>query len=195
MKRNAYLFVFDGLADWEPALALCEIRKSGKYEVLTAGHSRATVVTMGGLKVLPDIAIDAIDPRQTEIFILPGGNRWEGGPDLKIDEVLRSLHAENVLIGALCAATLEIARAGLTPGVRHTSNAKSYLKKMVPDYKDEHFYVDELAVTDHKIITASGLGSVEFAREVIRELEIYSAADTQMWFEMFMNGLIPAAMR
>ena len=82
MKRNAYLFVFDGLADWEPALALCEIRKSGKYEVLTAGHSRATVVTMGGLKVLPDIAIDAIDPRQTEIFILPGGNRWEGGPDL-----------------------------------------------------------------------------------------------------------------
>jgi hypothetical protein len=90
---------------------------------------------------------------------------------------------------------LEIARAGLTPGVRHTSNAKSYLKKMVPEYKDERFYVEELAVTDHKIITASGLGSVEFAREVILELGIYSAAVTQMWFEMFKNGLIPASMR
>jgi len=49
-------------------------------------------------------------------------------------------------------------------------------------------------VTDHKIITASGLGSVEFAREVIRELEIYSAADTAMWFEMFKHGVIPAGL-
>jgi len=195
MKPKAYVFVFDGLADWEPALALCEIRKSGKYEVLTAAHSRQPVVTMGGMKVLPDIAIKEVEPRDTAIFIVPGGDRWEEGPDQKLGEFLRRLHVENILIGALCAATLEIARAGLTSGVRHTSNAKSYLKKMVPEYKDESFYVDELAVTDHKIITASGLGSVEFAREVIRELGIHSAPVTQLWFEMFKNGVIPVSMR
>jgi hypothetical protein len=66
---------------------------------------------------------------------------------------------------------------------------------MVPDFKDEGFYVDELAVSDHKIITASGLGSVEFARAVIRELALYSEADTEMWFQMFKNGAIPASMR
>jgi len=195
MKTKAYVFVFDGLADWEPALALCEIRKSGKLEVLAAGHSSETVMTMGGLKVVPDITIDRIEPRETAIFILPGGNRWEEAPDPKVDDLLRRLHAAGILIGALCAATLEIARAHLTRGVRHTSNAKSYLKKMVPDYTDERFYVDELAVTDRKIITASGLGSVEFAREVIRELGIYNEATTQMWFEMFKNGVIPADMR
>jgi putative intracellular protease/amidase len=195
MKSKAYVFVFDGLADWEPALALCEIRKSGKYEVLAAAHSRETVVTMGGLKVVPDFAIDEIEPRETAIFIVPGGNRWEEGPDEKLDKFLQQFHAENILIGALCGATLEIARAGLTVGVRHTSNAKSYLKKMVPEYRDELFYVDELAVTDHKLITASGLGSLEFAREVIRELGIYSEADTQMWFEMFKSGVIPATLR
>jgi putative intracellular protease/amidase len=199
MKQKAYLYVFDGLADWEPALALCEIRKCGKYEVLAAGHSREAVVTMGGLKVTPDIALDEvenhkgeIDPRETAIFIVPGGDRWEQGTDPELDKLLRQLHAEHVLIGALCGATLEIARAGLTAGVRHTSNAKSYLKKMVPEYNDEGFYVDELAVTDRKIITASGLGSVEFAREVIRELGIYSEADMRMWFEMFKTGVIPA---
>jgi putative intracellular protease/amidase len=194
MKPRAYIFVFDGLADWEPALALCEIRKSGKYDVLAAGHSSQTVVTMGGLKVTPDITIDQIEPHDTAIFILPGGNRWEEGPDQKVDDLLRRLHAAQTLIGALCAATLEIARAGLTREIRHTSNAKSYLKKMVPDYKDDRFYVDQLAVADHKIITASGLGNVEFAREVIRELGIYSEATTQMWFDMFKNGVIPADM-
>jgi putative intracellular protease/amidase len=112
-----------------------------------------------------------------------------------VEEFLRRMHAEKVLLGAICGATLEIARAGLTRGVRHTSNAKSYLKDMVPEYKDEKLYVEELAVTDQRIITASGLGSVEFAREVIRELKIYSDADTQMWFEMFKSGVIPASLR
>src|SRR5271155_2305467 len=195
MKSKAYVFVFDGLADWEPALALCEIRKSGKYEVLAAAHSSQTVVTMGGLKVAPEVTIDQIEPRETAIFILPGGNRWEEASDPKVDDLLRRLHAAGVLIGALCAATLEIARASLTREVRHTSNAETYLKKMVPDYDDDRFYVDQLAVTDHRIITASGLGSVEFAREVIRELGIYDDATTQMWFDMFKNGAIPAALR
>jgi putative intracellular protease/amidase len=176
MKPKAFVFVFDGLADWEPALALCEIRKSGKYEILTTGRSCAAVVTMAGLRVLPDVAMDEIEAREAAIFILPGGDQWEKGPDEKVDEFLRRLHTENVLIGALCAATLEIARAGLTAGVRHTSNAKSYLKKMVPSYRDENFYVDELAVTDHNVITASGFGSVEFTREVIRALGIYRMA-------------------
>jgi putative intracellular protease/amidase len=195
MKPNAYVFVFDGLADWEPALALCEIRKSGKYEVLAAGHSRKTVITMGGLKVQPDVSIDEIEPHETAIFLVPGGERWEKAGDPKVEDMLLRLHEEKVLIGAICAATLEIARAGLTRGLRHTSNAKSFLKDLVPEYKDERNYVNELAVTDRNIITASGLGSVEFAREIIRELKIYSDADTQMWFEMFKNGVIPASMR
>jgi len=195
MKPKACVFIFDGLADWEPALALCEIRKSGKYEVVTAGPSRSTVVTMGGMKVAPDITIDEIEPRETAIFILPGGDRWEDGPNQKVDEVLQRLHAQKILIGALCAATLEIVRTGLTAGIRHTSNAKSYLKQMVPAYRDEGLYVDELAVTDHKIITASGLGSVEFAREVIRELGIYNEDDTRIWFDMFKKGRPPASMR
>jgi|HubBroStandDraft_6_1064221.scaffolds.fasta_scaffold142190_2 putative intracellular protease/amidase len=194
-KPKAYVFVFDGLADWEPALALCEIRKSASYEVLAAGRSRAAVVTMGGLKLLPDVRLDEIDPGKTAILILPGGDRWEDGPDRQVEELLQRLHAQKVLIGALCAATLEIARAGLTAGVRHTSNSKRYLQKKVPGYRDEAFYVDELAATEHQIITASGLGSVEFAREVIRELGIYSEADTQMWFDMFKKGLLPRSLR
>jgi putative intracellular protease/amidase len=195
MKSRAYVFVFDGLADWEPALALCEIRKSGKYEVLAVGHSRKTVITMGGLKVQPDISIDEIEPHETAIFLVPGGERWEKAADPKVEDALIRLHEEKVLIGAICAATLEIARAGLTRGLRHTSNAKSFLKDMVPEYKDDRNYVEELAVTNQNIITASGLGSVEFAREIIRELKIYSDADTRMWFEMFKNGVIPASMR
>jgi putative intracellular protease/amidase len=192
MKSAAYLLIFDGLADWEPAHALCEINKSGKFDVITAGFSRAAISTMAGLKLTPDVTIDDVNPATTSILILPGGDMWEKKTDEKLKALLRRLHEESIPIAAICAATLEIARAGLTHGVRHTSNAREYLQAMVPDYKDGDWYIDQLAVTDKGTITASGLGSVEFAREVIKQLHLYSEADTQIWFEMFKHGVIPA---
>jgi putative intracellular protease/amidase len=192
MKGTAYLLIFDGLADWEPAHALCEINKSGKFDVITAGFSKTPISTMAGLKLTPDLTIDNLNEAAASILILPGGDMWEKKSDEKLKALLRRFHEKSVPIAAICGATLEIARAGLTHGVRHTSNAQEYLQAMVPDYKDGDWYVDQLAIADKCIITASGLGSVEFASEVIRQLHLYSEADTQIWFEMFKHAVIPA---
>ncbi len=193
MKPKAYLLIFDGMADWESAHALCEINKSGKYGVVTVGFSAEPVTTMGGLRIVPEATIKEVRPDEACIFIMPGGERWEQKTDEEITALLHRLHTRKVPIGAICGATLAIARAGMTRERRHTSNAKEYLKAMVPDYEDDGFYVDELAVTDKKVITASGLGSVEFGREIIRELDIYSEADTHLWFEMFKHGVYPTS--
>ena len=191
MKPKACLLVFDGLADWEPAHALCEINKSQRFDVTTVGFSESTVTTMGGLALTPDHTLSQVDPRETAIFILPGGDMWQEKSRPDLINLLHRLHERGVPIAAICGATLEIARAGLTRQTRHTSNSKKYLKAMVPDYEDEDFYVTELAVTDKNLITASGLGSLEFGREVIRKLGILSDADTEMWFRMFKSGTIP----
>jgi putative intracellular protease/amidase len=193
MKTKAYVLVFDGLADWELAHALCEINKSGRIEVVSVGFSKEPVTTMGGLKLIPDITLDEVTSSGTRIFMLPGGDMWELESHEKLKTLLQRLHADNILIGAICGATLEIARAGLTRNIRHTSNSRDYLKTIVTDYSDDDFYVDEMAITDENIITASGLGCVEFAREVIKQLQIYNEADTQVWFEMFKHGVLPAS--
>jgi len=194
LKPKAYLLVFDGLADWEPAHAFCEIRKSGKFEVVTVGFSPDDVTTMAGLRIVPDVTIEHVSLASAAFFMLPGGDMWQDRPPASIGPLLHRLHDHNILIGAICAATLEIARAGLTHRVRHTSNSKEYLKSMVPRYQDEAFYVDELAVTDCNIITASGLGSVEFAREVAQRLELFNKDDLKIWFDMFKRGVVPAGM-
>jgi putative intracellular protease/amidase len=193
MKTKAYFLVFDGLADWELAHALCEINKSEKFEVVSVGFAKEHVTTMGGLKLRPDITLDEVTSSEARIFMLPGGDMWEVESHENLKTLLRQLHADNILIGAICGATLEIARAGLTRNIRHTSNAKDFLKMIVTDYGDDDFYVDDMAVTDENIITASGLGCVEFAREVIKQLQIYNEADTQLWFDMFKHGVLPAS--
>jgi len=193
-KPKAYLLVFAGFADWEPAHAFCEINRSGKFEVLTVGFSRHAVTSMAGLKVSPAVTIHEVNPGEAAFFMLPGGDLWQEQSQEQIHRLLHALHDNGVLIGAICAATLEVARAGLTHGIRHTSNAKAYLQSLVPEYRDGDFYVDELAVSDANIITASGLGSVEFAREVQRHLKIHSEAEIALWFDMFKNGVVPAGM-
>ena len=193
MKPKAYFLVFDGLADWELAHALCEINKSGKFEVVSAGFSDKPITSMGGVVISPHITLDGVTPAEASIFMLPGGDMWEQESHENLKTLLRRLHADRVPIGAICGATLEVARAGLTKNIRHTSNSKDYLKTMVSDYGDENLYVDELAVTDQNVITASGLGCVEFAREVIKQLNLYNEADARTWFEMFKHGVYPAS--
>lgn len=188
MKRKAYVLVFDGLADWEPAHALCEIANSGKFEVVTVGFSPAAIRSMGGLKILPDITLDEVRPDEAAIMILPGGDMWAERSYPELIALLHRLHTEGAIIAAICGATLEIVRSGLSGSARHTSNDRDWLKSIIPDYRDEERYVDEMAVSDNNVITANGLGSVEFAREIIGRLGIYDADDTQRWYEMFKHG-------
>jgi hypothetical protein len=55
------------------------------------------------------------------------------------------------------------------------------------------FHVPALATRDRDVITASGLGCVECAREIFDELGVLGAADRSVWFEMFKYGRMPPA--
>ncbi|CAM5625888.1 DJ-1/PfpI family protein [Rhodanobacter lindaniclasticus] len=81
MRDTVYFLVFDGFADWQAALALCEIRRPGDWEVRTVGFSRATVTSMGGLAVKPDLALEQIELARAALLIVPGGHLWLRGED------------------------------------------------------------------------------------------------------------------
>jgi hypothetical protein len=51
--------------------------------------------------------------------------------------------------------------------------------------------VDALAVRDHGVITASGLGPVEFALEIFEQLGVFSPEDRRLWYHIFKNGRFP----
>lgn len=192
MRSKAYVLVFDGLADWEPALAMCQIRKSGKLEIVSVGFSKENVVTMGGFTICPDIALDEVNVDDAGLFLLPGGDMWEQGGSDAVRELLGRLSSHGVPVAAICGATLEVVRAGLTRGVRHTSNSLGYLKAVLPGYADEEFYVDRPAVADGNLITAGGLDRIEFAYEIVKRLGIFDDAEASELYEMFKNGVVPA---
>ena len=190
--KAVYLLVVDGYADWEPAHAVAELRREGQYRIETVGLSAAPVTSMGGMKVLPSTTVADVEPADVAAFILPGGDRWESAPvEPELEQLLTRLDRDGVPIAAICGATVAIARMGLLRGRRHTSNGLDYMRAQVPDYTDADAYVDEPAIRDRGLITASGLGDVEFARELFEELEVMSAGDRSMWAKIFRSAKLP----
>ena len=192
MNPAVHVLVFEGFADWEPAYALAELRRSGGLDIVTLGFTDAPVRSMGGLRVVPDRALAGLDPAAVRLLILPGGDMWEGiYPRAELDAVLAELRAREVPIAAICGATLALARAGLLNDRAHTSNELAYLTSLVPEYAGGGQYVDELAVRDRRVITASGLGPTEFAREIFEELEVFTAEERPVWYHLFKHGRFP----
>jgi putative intracellular protease/amidase len=193
-SRAIHLVVFDGYADWEPAYAVAELRRSGERTVRTVGFTAASVVSMGGLRVTPDVTLSAVQPADVELLLLPGGDLWEGTgyPRRELERLIDALVATATPVAAICAATLALGRAGVLDDHRHTSNMRSYLPTHAAEYRGAAHYVDALAVRDRHVITGSGLGPVDFARAIFAELGIFSATDEAMWFEMFKFGTLPA---
>ena len=191
-QQNAYLFVFDGMADWETSFAIAGINNPqhqqapGRYRVVTAGLGREPVTTMGGLRILPDTAIDQVSATNTALLILPGGESWENGGNLQAVEVARGLFAACVPVAALCGATLALARAGMLNDFHHTSNSRQYLAST--GYRGGSFYCDVPAVNDEGLITASGAAPLEFAREIFKALSLYSASALHAWYALLKFG-------
>jgi putative intracellular protease/amidase len=189
MKSAPHLLVFDGFADWEPAYATAELRRSGGHQVVTLGLTGEPVVSMGGLCVLPDYELAEVDPEMIRILILPGGDRWVEQPlDPALAALLQHLMDQAVPIAAICGATLALAGAGLLDGRRHTSNSLEELTRHAPGYGGTQNYVADLAVRDRGLITASGLGAVEFAREIFAELGVFTAEEREQWYRLFKTG-------
>jgi hypothetical protein len=78
----------------------------------------------------------------------------------------------------------------LLSGRAHTSNEPAYLRQ-VPSYPAAGRYVEALAVRDRGLITASGLGPIEFAREIFEELGVFSPEDRRVWYQAFKHGRLP----
>jgi putative intracellular protease/amidase len=191
---SVHILVFDGFADWEPSYALAELRRSGNREVVAVGFTGDEVTSMGGLRVRPDRALADVRAEDVRLLILPGGDMWEqedAYPRAQLEALISELLAAKKPVAAICGATVAMARAGLLDDRRHTSNMPNYLSEQVPTYRGAAYYDPSLAVYDRGVITASGLGPVEFARAIFAALGVFSESDRGLWYDMFKHGKMP----
>jgi putative intracellular protease/amidase len=188
--NTAYVLLRDGYADWEPASALAELRRTFGFPVLTLGLTSKPITSMGGLKVIPDLPMAEYKPASAAILILPGGDAWIEQELPQVSETVNATIAEGRPVAAICAATLALAHAGLLNDRFHTSNGRGFLAKHSPKYQGEHFYRAVQAVSDRLVITANGLAPFAFAAEIFRALAPERERDIETYRSLYARGML-----
>jgi putative intracellular protease/amidase len=188
---TVHVAVFDTFADWETGYATAHIRRPswqrepGRYSVATVGPAREPVTTMGGMRITPDIALDELRPDDSAMLILAGGDTWGEDSMAGFRAAARRFLAAGVPVAAICGATFGLALEGLLDDRAHTSNAAGYLA--LTGYAGGDRFVDQPAVTDGDLITASGVAPVHFARAIFERLGIYAPEVAASWFKLYGN--------
>jgi putative intracellular protease/amidase len=191
MKQElVHLFVLDTMADWEAAYAVAAINKPdyqkqpGRLRVATVGPDRSVIRTMGGVRIVPDTTLADLRPQDSALLILPGADAWDHGEHDEAVQKAREFLDAGVPVAAICGATAGLARNGLLDARPHTSNAPEYLDAL-PGYAGQAYYVNEPAVRDGDLITASGVAPVHFARLIFERLDVYDAPVLEAWFTLY----------
>ncbi|MGV8906221.1 MAG: type 1 glutamine amidotransferase family protein [Acetobacterium sp.] len=192
MIKTVYLYVFDTMADWEVSYICAELN-SGRYfkkeispvKVVTVGINKIPITTMGGLKILPDIDVESCNVKDATALILPGGDTWMETIHEPILKKAEKCLQEGVIVGAICGATLGLAKSGMLNQRWHTSNDLGYLKMICPNYVGERYYKQESAVTDGNLITATGIAPLEFAVHLLKALDVFSPQTLDAWFNLY----------
>lgn len=192
MTETVRLAIYNTMADWEPGYAMAHIagsswqRDPGRYQVRTVAATSAPVVTMGGIRVVPDLAIDELRPADSALLVLPGDATWGEGGNREMASKARAFLDAGVPVAAICGATFGLAREGLLDDRAHTSNAREYLA--ISAYQGGALYRDDPVVTDRGLITAGAVHAVEFAGAIFEQLGLFTDDVLDAWLRLYRDG-------
>jgi putative intracellular protease/amidase len=189
-EHTAHLALYDTLADWEVGHLLVELhtgRFTGtRFEVVTVAETLDPVTTMGGVRMLPDLALADLDPADSDLLILPGAAMWDAGGGQAFAATAARFLDAGVPVAAICGATAGLARAGLLDRRRHTSADPAYLA--ATGYAGGDHYVNQRAVVDGDLVTAGPQSPVQFARATLARLGLASEPTLEAYEAVFSRG-------
>ena len=187
-NRSCYLFLFEGFADWEPAIVTAGLNTYSDFEIRTFSIDGKSVKSMGNLTINPDLRLEDVNISDFDLIILPGGNKWEEGGNTEISQLIKNTFNNGKTIAAICAATTFLAKLGLYSHINHTSNGLDYLKKQVPGYAGDSRYINEPCVMDKNVITANGAAMIEFAYNIFERFGIMKNEELVWWLNLYKSG-------
>lgn len=187
---TAHVGVYDTMADYEVGHLLAELRTgrytTSRFQVVTVAESRGPITTMGGLRIVPDMLLDDLDPGASSLLILGGAEMWDTGGGQPFAAMAGRFLEAGVPVAAICGATAGLARAGLLDTRDHTSAAPEYLA--ATGYAGGDHYVDERAVVDGALITAGPQSPVQFASATLARLGLASKGTLEAYEDVLHRG-------
>lgn len=182
---NCYVFLFEGYADWEPALPMYGMSSFTDINIVTFSLDGKPVTSGGKLLVQPQASLEQALAADIDLLILPGGAPMEQGANTAILPLVQQLLDQQKTVAAICGATALLAQHGFLDNIPHTSNHAEVLKQLAPAYKGAALYENSPAVASPHIITASGTAMVAFTKAIFTHFDVLQNDKLKFWFSFF----------
>ncbi|MCL2011242.1 MAG: DJ-1/PfpI family protein [Cystobacterineae bacterium] len=171
--KTVHVLLAPDYADWEAALALCELRRLGGYRIAAVSLDASPLCSLGGLTLKPDIELPRLNLLHSALLLIPGSEYWlrQERPDLT--RLLRQALSMGLPLAACGSAVTLLARAAILDDRKHTGNSLEELRRYAPEYKGEAFFCKaERAISALGLVTASGFAPVDFALAIFEQMGI-----------------------
>ena len=161
-----------------------------KYEVHTVAPTSDAVRSIGGFRTLPDYSFENM-PQDYAALVLIGGNRWDSPEAELVAPLVQEALDKGKIVGAICNGASFLCSHGFLNNVKHTGNGLDQLKHWGGEkYTNEAKYVEAQAISDKNIVTANGVGHLEFTREMLLLLKANSSENIDTWYDFYKNGFL-----
>jgi 4-methyl-5(b-hydroxyethyl)-thiazole monophosphate biosynthesis len=152
------------------AVTLIDVLRRAEIQVITASLTKHQQITASrGVRLVADTTLDRVIDDEFDMLVLPGGqpgtNNLDADP--RIHALIKRLHHSDKWIGAICAAPMVLAHAGLLDGRK----VSCYPGVLEPTEWPELQFSNDAVVCDNKVITSRGPGTaMAFALTIIEKL-------------------------
>ncbi|MDO8827636.1 DJ-1 family glyoxalase III [Methylophaga sp.] len=152
------------------AVTLIDLLRRAEINVITASLTEHQQITASrGVRLVADTTLEQVMDDEFDMLVLPGGqpgtNNLDADP--RIHGLIKRLHNGNKWIGAICAAPMVLAHAGLLNGRK----VSCYPGVLEPAEWPAVQFSNDAVVCDKKVITSRGPGTaMAFALMIIEKL-------------------------
>ncbi|MBZ7125839.1 DJ-1/PfpI family protein [Klebsiella grimontii] len=193
--RKEVLFVLiEEYADWEFALLAPGLRRGfgiwePQYDVRTVAADAGPVMSIGGVRCLPDYTFETILDDYAAL-VLVGGMNWWGEEARRVVPLVEQAQARQIVVGAICDASAFLGAHGFLNDVDHTSNGLAYLQNRAGSaYSGAARYRSVPSVRDGNLVTANGVGFVDFTCNMLAALNATQAGEIEAMRAAFTSGM------
>ena len=195
--RKEVLFVLiPEYADWEFALLAPGLRRGfgvwePQYDVKIVAPDESPVTSIGGVRCLADYTFQTM-PEDYAALVLVGGLNWWGEEAMRVVPLVKQALARQVVVGAICDASAFLGANGFLNEAAHTSNGLAYLQgKAGSAYRGEARYQNVPSVRDGNLVTANGVGFVDFTCNMLAALDAAQEKEIAAMRAAFTSGMFP----
>ena len=162
------LLVYPGFSEFEVTVALNLLAR--KYRVVSVGLTLEPVTGEGGLRVLPERAIQDVHAESFTAALIPGAEDLEVLADVPaLDVFLQNMRAREKVLGAICGGAFALAQAGLLEGIAYTVTFNAEQRAFLKVFPELGFEYRDV-VRSGSIVTAQGHAFVEFGLVMAKAL-------------------------